>query len=253
MPTKVLDKGSVELIECMGSDLTVVNCARVSFDSESTWEFNEVTKERQLSERDRRLIFFLARGMDSKEWQSLILEFCSITDPTQMENMMLYFHRKAQHWAPFAHPTVQLRVKSPIFVRTQLFKHKVGANESEVSRRYVDSEPELYTPDKWRERPDKSVKQGSGDATIPFTYNHEAHITVYNRALEEGVAPEQARMVLPQSTYTEWVWTGSLAFFARVYNQRADSHAQWESQQYAHAIGNIMKDLFPVSWEALTG
>ena len=222
----VLDKGFVQLMRCADSDLDVVNAARVSFDKESDWEYVPLPDDpttvafTRLSDRDTKLIHYLAR-----------------------EN----------HWSPFSHPQIRLRVKAPIFVRTQLFKHKVGAVENEISRRYVDTPPELYIPKKWRGRPDKSIKQGSGGESIPFAYNHEGHLIVYQRALDEGVAPEQARMVLPQSTYTEWIWTGSLAAFARVFNQRSDSHAQWEAQQYAKAIGEIMEPLFQVSWRALTG
>lgn len=260
MPTKVLDKGSVELIDCMGSDLTVVNCARVSFDSESTWELDDVTKERRLSKRDTSLIYFLARGMSSQEWQELIAEFCAISDPVQMEKMMLYFNRKAQHWAPFAHPMVQLRVKAPLFVARQLFKHKVGFQESEVSLRYITHDGERYEPDVWRGVPPEGVKQGSsGVVKLSELFldlledDRQAIEHDYHQLLKAGVAPEMARIELPMATYTTWIWTASLAAIARMYNQRSDPHAQWESQQYAHAIGDIMKDLFPVSWEALTG
>jgi len=211
----VLDKGFMELMMCADSDHTVVNAARVSFGK-------QVDPDDFLSERDEKLIHYLAR-----------------------EN----------HWSPFAHPQIRFRVKAPIFVRTQLFKHKIGAEENEVSRRYVDDEPEFYEPEVWRGRPDKSIKQGSGESFtfLPLKPNLVRDCLVqYNDMLENGVAPEMARMVLPQSTYTEWIWTGSLAFFARVYKQRSDPHAQWETQQYAHALDKFIAPLFPVSWEALT-
>jgi len=211
----VLDKGFVELMMCADSDHTVVNAARVSFGK-------QVDPDDFLSERDEKLIHYLAR-----------------------EN----------HWSPFAHPQVRFRVKAPIFVRTQLFKSKVGLTENEVSRRYVDDEPEFYEPEVWRGRPDKSIKQGSGkDIECPYAQRDTNFQTLelYHFLIGENVAPEMARMVLPQSTYTEWIWTGSLAAFARVYRQRSDPHAQWEAQQYAHALDKIIAPLFPVSWEALT-
>jgi len=224
MKIDVLDKGFVTLMHCTDTDLTVVDCARVSFGKESDWEGFDPESggggAYYLSAKDTKLIAYLARE---------------------------------GHWSPFSHPQIRLRVKAPIFIRTQLFKHKVGAAENEVSRRYIDDEPVYYLPDMWRGRPDESIKQGSSNDLINFTYNHEAHLAVYRRALAEGVAPELARMVLPQSTYTEWIWTGSLAFFARVYNQRSDPHAQLEAQQYAKAIAEIIEPLFPVSWKALTG
>lgn len=237
---EVLDKGFVQLMMCADTDLTVVNCARVSFGKESDWEpyrndycfdcgqvHDPLPEDLKLSDRDTKLIHYLAR-----------------------EN----------HWSPFAHPQIRLRVKAPIFIRTQLFKHKQGAVENEVSRRYVDDLPEFYEPSVWRGRPEGSVKQGSGapvslksPAVLDSGQYNPSNLEEYLSLLEQGVAPEMARMVLPQSTYTEWVWTGSLAFFARVYNQRSDPHAQWEAQQYAAAISEIIAPLFPVSWAALTG
>jgi thymidylate synthase (FAD) len=228
---KVLDHGSVDLVDVMGDDLTVVNAARVSFNKESDWDadykWTGVPIDKRLQDRDEKLIHYLA---------------------------------KHKHWTPFAHPQITLRIKAPIFVRTQLFKHKVGFTENEVSRRYVTDEPCFYSPI-WRSAPEKSMKQGSGGPMpIDDSYNTCTRIYAmslkealhtYNELIKNGVAPEQARSILPQSTYTEWWWTGSLAAYARVYHQRADSHAQWEVQQYAAAIGIIIKQYFPSSWKAL--
>lgn len=222
----VLDKGHVEYVEHMGSDLTVVNAARVSFAKTSEWETAE-DGSRTLPKRDQRLIKYLAEH---------------------------------NHWTPFAHPQITLRIKAPIFVRTQLFKHKVGFTENEISRRYVTNEPEVYNP-RWRAAPTDGAKQGSSDfitgeiaeQRLDFLYGIiTENIEVYNKLLELGVAPEQARSVLPQGTYTEWWWTGSLSAFARVFKQRIDAHAQWEVQQYAGAIGKIIEPLFPHSWSVLT-
>ena len=223
---EILDKGHIEYVDHMGSDLTVVNAARVSFAKTSEWEIAE-DGSRKLSHRDQRLIRYLAEH---------------------------------NHWTPFAHPQITLRIKAPIFVRTQLFKHKVGFTENEISRRYVTHEPEIYNP-RWRSAPTDGAKQGSSDFIVgesteqrlDFLYGIVTeNIEVYNKLLELGVAPEQARAVLPQGTYTEWWWTGSLSAYARVFKQRIDAHAQWEVQQYANGIGKILEPLFPHAWAVLT-
>lgn len=217
MKIQVLDHGHVEYVSHMGDDLTVVNAARVSFNKESV----------ELSNRDEKLISYLADHA---------------------------------HWTPFAHPQITMRIKSPIFVRGQLGKHQVGFVMNEVSRRYVKDDPEFYIP-KWRAAPTDGAKQGSSDfitngneqlLTVAFENHCKLALNEYNLLLATGVAPEQARAVLPQSTYTEWWWTGSLAAWARVYTQRIDSHSQWETQQYAEAINKIVSPLFPISWKALT-
>lgn len=223
---EVLNRGHVEYVKHMGSDLTVVNAARVSFAKTSEWETSE-DGTRILSKKDQRLIKYLAEH---------------------------------NHWTPFSHPQITLRIKAPIFVRTQMFKHKVGFTENEISRRYVTIEPEVYTPE-WRSAPTDGAKQGSSDFVyspladdLDRVYNKAILVCVeiYNKLLKEGVAPEQARSVLPQGTYTEWWWTGSLSAYARVFKQRIDAHAQWEVQQYATAIGKILEPLFPYSWSVLT-
>jgi len=227
----VLDNGFVQYVDHMGSDLTVVNSARVSFNKASEWEGEQHWtgyRQQKLSERDGKLIKYLATH---------------------------------KHWTPFAHPQITLRIKAPIFIRTQLFKHKVGMTENEVSRRYVSDPPSVYMP-RWRGKPTNGAKQGSEDfMPIDDDYNtvnrhyemcvRDALLT-YEELLKRGVAPEQARSVLPQGTYTEWWWTGSLSAFARVFTQRSDPHAQWECQQYADAISRIIQPLFPHSWAALT-
>ena len=217
---KCENKSTVELIDYMGSDITVVNAARVSFDKESKWYIDRGG----LFERDEKLINYLA---------------------------------KHNHWSPFAHTSVQLRVTAPIFVARQLVKHQVGGVWNEVSRRYVDDEPTFYFPDKWRKRAE-NVKQGSSDEEYPNTgliketYNELSILTaLYNKLILNGLAPEQARMILPQNMMTSWYWTGSLIFFHRVYKQRTDSHAQKETREVAEQIGNICEDLFPISWKAL--
>jgi thymidylate synthase (FAD) len=228
----VLDAGFVEYVDHMGSDLTVVNAARVSFNKESSWDgdqhFSGHIKDKKLSDKDFKLIRYLAEH---------------------------------NHWTPFAHPQITLRIKAPISIRTQLFKHKVGFVENEISRRYVSYQPDLYFP-YFRGKPTNGAKQGSEEfitdvrlkeeLDVKYRKTAEECIKIYDELLEAGVAPEQARFVLPQGIYTEWWWTGSLSAFARVYTQRMDPHAQWEVQEYARAIGDIIDPLFPESWHVLT-
>lgn len=228
----VLDQGFVEYIDHMGNDLTVVNAARVSFNKQSEWEgeqhFTGFIKDKKLSERDQKLIKYLATH---------------------------------KHWTPFAHTQITIRIKTPIFIRAQLGKHQVGLVMNEVSRRYVSDPPVVYFPH-WRGKPTNGAKQGSDDFmpvddaynTVSRYYDNSVRdaLHTYEQLVKMGVAPEQARSVLPQGTYTEWWWTGSLSAFARVYTQRVDPHAQWECQQYAKAIDQIIAPLFPQSWLALT-
>ena len=230
---KVLDNGHVDYVSHMGSDLTVVNAARVSFNKESDWSWEY---EGNMDSDDRILVGKLA----DKD--------CKLID----------YLAKHKHWTPFAHPQITVRIKAPIFIRAQLGKHQVGLVMNEVSRRYVTYDPEFYIP-MWRSAPTNGAKQGSSGFM-----KHVTHLTdsfqnlcddamdVYKELMAQGVAPEQARGALPQAMYTEWWWTGSLAAFARIYAQRVEEHAQWEVQQYANAIGTIIQPLFPVSWKALT-
>lgn len=206
----------VTLLDYMGDDLAVVNAARVSFDKESV-----VDHDGLLDVKDAKLIKYLA------------------------------VHN---HWSPFSHCSVKFRVKAPIFVARQLVKHTVGFSWNEVSRRYVDSEPEFFFPDYWRKKAD-SVKQGSSDEPVDvYRWPHQAVYEcyeAYETMLRKGVCPEQARMILPQNTMTEWIWTGTLFAWARMCNLRLDSHTQKETQVIARLISNQMATLFPVSWKVL--
>lgn len=226
-----------ELISYLGTDLTVVNAARVSFDKESEWEVNHSVRK-ELSSKDAALIRYLA---------------------------------KHDHFTPFTHCMITLRETVPIFVARQRFKHTIGFSYNEVSRRYVDDTPEFYLPDLWRFKAD-NVKQGSHytgltsqEVNGKLRDKEEANglimspeeiyddcLKTYKQLLSIGVCAEQARMVLPQSMYTSYYVTGSLSAFARAYKLRIDKHAQKEIQQLAESWNNIIKDLFPVSWKALT-
>ena len=210
---------SVSLIDQMGTDLTVVNAARVSFAKSSDW-----VSENKLKNSDVSLIQYLA---------------------------------KHGHWTPFSHCTATFRIKAPIFVARQLFKHKVGLTENEISRRYVETEPEFYVPETWRGRPDNKKQGSSGviTCTPKLIHNLEKSYTtlkdLYFKMLEQGIAPEQARMILPQAMYTEWYWTGSMVAFSRVCKLRMSEDAQRESNDIANEISRKCKVLWPVSWTAL--
>lgn len=210
----------VTLIDYMGSDLTVVNAARVSFNKESQRVENGNHKD--LSPEDKRLIKYLA---------------------------------KHSHWSPFSHCFLQFRIEAPLFVARQLVKHQVGLAWNEVSRRYVDYPPKFYLPDEWRTKAD-NVKQGSSNDTIHFDTSAfmETAYAEYERALDAGIAPEMARMLLPQNMYTEWYWSGSLYAFSRVVNQRLDKTAQLETQYIADLISQeCARYDFKYSWKELTG
>lgn len=205
----------VEYVDHLGSDINVINAARVSFSKESK-EFDEI--------KDAKLINYLA---------------------------------KHNHFTPLAHTAITLRFKAPIFMARQFVKHQVGMVWNEESRRYINDEPEFYIPKEYRGRPD-NIKQGSEGLLensldmYELVYNQtESSLSTYNKLMEEGVAPEMARMVLPQNTMTNWVWTGSLVAFARVYKLRIDSHAQKEAQIIAEMIDEVVSPLYPVSWKAL--
>ena len=200
----------VKVIDVMGTDLTVVNEARVSFKKEHI-KFDY--------EKDEKLIKYLATH---------------------------------DHWSPFGHCSMQFHVKAPIFVARQLVKHQVGLVWNEVSRRYVDDEPEFYTPKRWRLKADNK-KQGSSDETIEYNIDGSIMFVkqTYENLLKAGVAPEMARMVLPQNLYTEWYWSGTLMAFARVCNLRCAKDTQWETRQIADMIDYESSKLFPTSWKYL--
>lgn len=242
----------------MGDDLCVANNARVSFQKQGQWD--ELTNGLKIS--DRRLIHFLARGLSSEDTVRLISHvkaFVHLKDDEALLKVLSKYRKTPVHWAPFANgTTITFHVKAPIPIMRQLFKHKVGAVESEVSRRYVDSDPEFFEP-VWREKAE-NVKQGSGGphddyVVIDDTVNKLNFLSdlCYKGLIENGVCPEQARFVLPQSMYTEAVISQSLYGWANVYNHRADAtHAQKEISDLTMEISRQIAPLYPISWEALT-
>jgi thymidylate synthase (FAD) len=206
-------------IDHMGTDLTVANAARVSFGKTSEME-DDPWGPPKLKAKDAKLIRYLA---------------------------------KHKHISPFGHCFASFHVKAPIFVARQLVKHKF-LRWNEISRRYVDDEPEFYVPDTWRGR-SADKKQGSDGVSHPplwldSTMNQV--LDLYDQMIHDGVAPEQARMVLPQSTMTEWYWSGSLDAFADMCRLRCASDTQYETRVVADNINEKMATLFPVSWDALT-
>lgn len=176
----------------------------------------------------------------------------------QNERLINYL-AKHNHWSPFSHCQIKFRVKAPIFIARQLMKHQVGFAWNEVSRRYVSDEPEFWYPDYYRIAAD-NVKQGSGSDPIHGSdvfktdtfYVLQKATEHYNDLIQAGACPEQARSVLPQSMMTEWIWTGSLYAWARMFKLRSDSHAQREVQHYAWRVSDEIKRFFPLSWNALT-
>ena len=202
----------------MGDDLMVVNAARVSFAKESA----------EFSQQDGKLVNYLA---------------------------------KHHHTSPFFHPQIQFRLKMPIFVAREWYRHTIGFSRNEVSRRYVSDNPECWVPEieQFRER-DPKAKQGSKETEVEYSlearmvFDDTVRIATkaYETLLGINVAPEIARCLLPQSMYTEFIETASLAAYARLYNLRTSPDAQREIQWYAREIGKVMEEKFPHSWKALT-
>lgn len=261
---------TVEYLDHMGSDLTVVNAARTSFGKESDWvyayppedaEGNQLGHEppKVLSQADANLIRFLATGFRTKDWDALLESIMNCDEYDDLAEILQHYKKSAQHWAPFGHPHMQIRMKLPMFLARQFVKHQVGGVWSEESRRYMSSEPEFWFPEEWHGRPE-DIKQGSDGLVAAQRYCHgatqrvvEHALTAYQQMLGEGVAPEEARIVLPLNTMTTVTWTGSLLFWSRVCNQRLDSHAQKAANDLAQQIADIAQPLFPVSWAALVG
>lgn len=217
-----------EYVDHMGSDLSVVNAARVSFAKESDWEYTELVGERFpmpfLSDKDTRLIQFLARE---------------------------------KHELPFAHTAITLRCSAPIPQRTHAFKSKVGFVENEESRRYISISPELFVPE-FREAV-KDKKQGSGCVSPDNEYWKSCYIHLakecvseYDAMIQGGICPEQARYILPQGVMVNWIWTGSLLAYARFYNLRVKDDTQQETRILASEVGKIINELYPAAWAALT-
>ena len=246
------------------TDSDVANFARQSF-AGLAQSFTE--------QQNNNLIRFLARGMQSGDWEKLIQTMLDkgkvdygapagsameALNHKSTAELAVYMRKIATHWVPFGHPQITLRMSAPVPIRVQCFKHKIGFVESEESRRYISTTPTFYIPPHFRAKAE-SVKQGSGDIHTDsgkwlreYIRTCETAIDRYEEMIRSGVCPEQARFILPQGCEVNWVWTGSLYAFANFYNQRSDPHAQKEVQELAHQVGEIITKLYPVSWSALT-
>ena len=217
-----------ELLDYMGDDLAVVDAARVSFNKKSEWAETEFPGiEFNLKDSDKNLINYLA---------------------------------KYDHWTPFAHTALKFRCSAPVPIRTQAFKHKIGMVENEESRRYISSTPEIFIPEFFRAKPEGSIKQGSAGEhpmnnllLAEYETCVENCVSQYESMIAVGVCPEQARFVLPQGAIVNWIWTGNLVSFANFYNKRTEATAQYEVKVLAESVGEKIAELFPVSWNALTG
>lgn len=225
----------VDYIHHCGSDLTTVNAARVSFDKESKWEVD-----------------YLPTGNDGVG--GIGIEEYEIDVLSEADIKLTKYLADHEHTSPFNHSFITMRVKAPIFVARQLVKHKFMP-WNEVSRRYVDSEPEFYEPEVWRKKA-KDKKQGSSEEEFHHTdlvwlNNHVKGLrTIYLKLLKEGCCPEQARMVLPQSMYTEWYWSGTLGAWLDMLKLRLKEDTQWETREVAKMCAKIIQPLFPVAYEA---
>lgn len=215
-------------VDHMGSDLSVVRAAKVSFAYDETVQKFITDVE--------------AEGLGVRSHEALIR-----------------YLAKHNHWTPFAHTAITLRMSAPVPIRTQCFKHKQGFVENEESRRYISGKPEVFVPSEFRAAPEGSVKQGSGGVHPNSNLHLDSYadfvaftIDYYEGLIADGVCPEQARFVLPQGCMVNWYWTGSLSAYARFFKQRTDPHAQKEIQELAHMVGAAIEPLFPVSWKELT-
>ena len=234
---------NVIYVDHMGSDTSVVNAARCSYGN---------TADSYTEEQNRSLIYYLARGLSSDTYKKKLLEMQEgVWTPEEFWNQARKTHT---HFSPFTHTAITLQITAPIPIRTQCFKSKIGFSENEQSRRYMSNLPEVFTPT-FR---NKAGKQTSGDEHLKNEYWQAKYqeavdtcLRAYQRMIEDGVAPEQARFILPQGMETTWVWTGSLLAYSRFYQLRSSPEAQKEVQELASLVRDVIKPLFPISWSAL--
>jgi thymidylate synthase (FAD) len=242
----------------MGTDLSVVNDARASFAKESKFERITFETEEECDEwfeNGGQGYYDLYDYVMSDRWYGGYPVYVL----SDKDKKLIKYLAKHDHWTPFAHTTIKVRVSAPIPIRTQCFKHKIGFVENEESRRYIKTTPDIFIPE-FREKPEGSIKQGSG-GRHPDSEKWEASysnvvgnlVTMYEKMIEDGIAPEQARFILPQGAIVNCVWTGNLVSFANFCNKRLDPNAQQEVQEVARKVSDIIRPLFPVSFSALVG
>jgi thymidylate synthase (FAD) len=247
----IVNNINVEYVDHMGTDLSVVNAARVSF--------KKISKEFKNS--DEGLIRYLARGFTTAEYDEIIDLLKEGTDDP--EELYKKIRNQSTHFTPFTHTAITIRETVPIFVARQRFKSTIGFTYNEVSRRYVEDDPDFYLPDNWRKKA-ANKKQGSleNDFVTELSGGYNINSTVddfyiqayklYTGLLIAGVCAEQARMVLPQSMMTTYVVTGNIMSFARLYNLRNKPDAQKEIRDLAYQVCDIIQPLYPISWKYLT-
>ncbi len=270
---------TVRFLDKMGSDVTACNAARQTFDKETS-----LNEDGTLKDADKSILAYLVRGIPKKEFDSWLDSIVSevhngivngdrLQAAEAIKDALIQYRNVAVHFAPFTHAKLSVQITAPLFVARQLWKSVVGLALSEhdlawseVSRRYVDSPPEFYQPEVLHLRAD-NVKQGcSADAVrfssynhrkqhdlevVPFDYIEDAG-DLYRQFLQDGIAPEEARAFLPQTTMTTWTWTGSLLAFCRIVSLRTDKHAQlMGTQEVGRLLAAIVKEHFPVSYELL--
>ncbi len=246
----------VKYVDHMGNDQRIVDVARQSFAKTDATVRTEA--------QNQGLIRYLAEGISAKDKKEIISMILNGTkelgtyDECTAEGLYRSIRHQAVHWTPFAHTAITLQMQAPIPIRTQCFKHKQGLVENEESRRYISTTPEIFVPE-FRLKPEGSIKQGSAGVhpnnellKREYTAHIKAAVHLYEQMLAEGVAPEQARFILPQGAEVNWTWTGNLLAFANFYNKRSDAHAQKEIQDLAEMVREIIEPLFPMSWKALT-
>jgi thymidylate synthase (FAD) len=268
---------TVEFVDYMGSDLAIANDARVSFNKTSTWDHLATDSNGKLQpvlrKSDQDIIIFLATGLRTAERNAMLDRIVAAADRDEARRIFRAIRAIATHWAPFAHSMIKVRVTAPFAIARQLWKSHIGLacqdenlGWSEVSRRYIDSTPGVYVPETWRAKA-ADVKQGSSsEGVLVMNYGgfkdtpdgvFDSVISradwAYEQMLEAGICPEQARFNLTMAHETTWIWTGSVAAFSRIVQQRSDDHAQQEAQDVAALLDGIIRPLFPVSWAALQG
>ena len=229
----IVEAISVEYIDHMGNDIRVANVARTSFNK---WN----NEDEPISDRDNNLLDYLATGLPASERYDWVAR-----------------SNASKHWSPFAHCFLSVRCAAPIFLARQLVKHQVGLSWNEESRRYITEEVKLWLPCSVSEKP-TNAKQGAGQVhtsseeirQMMYSMTDQA-VHNYNLLLDMGVAPEEARAVLPLNAVTHWVWSGSLMAFARVVHQRKDGHAQTAAREFAACLEDILREHFPQSTAAL--
>lgn len=246
-----------------GSDLAVVNAARRSFNKRSEWVIHEVGHDsfyRALKPEDERLIKFLARGMTADDFEGFLDKVEDFSDEFDLKELLWQWRNTPTHDTPFNHCFISFEVKAPIFVARQLVKHEYLIM-SEFSRRYITDDVEFYHHE-YREAP-KNKKQGSGGkhpkwnhgvgtGYMTYVYDHyDESLELYKQMVSDGVAPEEARGVLPQDTMTEWTWSGTLGAFAKMCQLRLHPEAQYEARIVAEKVYNYLKTYYPVSAKAL--